>query len=168
MRVVLILLFTALPLLELAILIRVGEAIGVWSTLLLLAFGVIAGSAIIQIQGLSALRRTMEHLSRGEPPIGPMLDGALLCLAGGLLIIPGFLTDIAALILLIPPIRHALSRWALTQAAGASSPLDQGPGRPDSQRPRGQDQKFEEGIVIEGEYERIDEPPKGRDHSKRP
>lgn len=166
MRVVLILLFTALPLLELAVLIRVGEAIGLWQTVLLLIFGAIAGSLIIQIQGLTALRRTFEQLSRGEPPLEPMIDGALLCLAGGLLIIPGFLTDIAALVLLVPPIRHQIGRWAMHQVAGPGSVPPRAPPGPGQARPR--DDRFQDGIVIEGEYERIEEPPPQDKPAKRP
>jgi UPF0716 protein FxsA len=80
-----------------------------------------------------------------------MLDAAFLVFAGTLLLIPGFLTDIAAGLLLIPPLRRAIATWAIARLLG-------GGGRPRYQ-PRGHAPKapLDDGMVIEGEFERIDE-----------
>lgn len=148
MQIVLILLFLALPLLELALLIKVGAAIGALATIGLLILGGIIGGLVIQAQGLSAFRRTMEELQRGEPPLEPMVEGALLCFAGGLFIVPGFLTDVAAVVLLIPPVRRWLARSILgnTVIVTRTTTFRQNPEPPG------------DGPVIEGEYKRIDDP----------
>jgi UPF0716 protein FxsA len=70
-----------------------------------------AGMAIIRLQGLATLRRVRSELDRGAMPGAALFDGACLVFAGLLLIIPGFLTDIVALLLLMPPLRAALRTW---------------------------------------------------------
>ena len=80
----------ALPILELALLIKTGQAIGFWPTLALVVGAAVLGGAIMSRQGISVARRTREAIAQGRPPVGPVLDGAFLLLAGALLITPGF------------------------------------------------------------------------------
>ena len=93
-RLVLGLTLIALPMLELALLIKTGQAIGFWATLALLVAAAVIGGAIMSRQGISVARRTQEAIAQGRPPVGPVLDGAFLFLAGALLISPGFITDV--------------------------------------------------------------------------
>ena len=90
----------ALPFVELALLIKTGQTIGFWPTLGLLVGAAVVGGAIMSRQGLTVARRTQEAVALGRPPVGPVLDGALMLLAGALLITPGFVTDAMALALL--------------------------------------------------------------------
>ena len=96
----------------------------------------------------------MEELQRGEPPLEPMVEGALLCFAGGLFIVPGFLTDVAAVVLLIPPVRRWLARSILGHAVIVTRTTTF----------RRDPERTGDGPVIEGEYKRIDDPkdPPGR------
>ena len=99
----------ALPFIELALLVKTGQTIGLWPTLGLLVGAAMVGGAIMSRQGLTVARRTQEAVARGRPPVGPVLDGALMLLAGALLITPGFVTDAMALALLVPPMFNALT-----------------------------------------------------------
>src|SRR5262249_35992693 len=102
MKLGLLFVFLALPLLELALMIKVGQWIGFWDTVLLLAAMALAGGLILREQGLAALTRALAAVRDGRPPIEPVVDSMFLMLAGMLLLVPGFLTDIAGLLLLIP------------------------------------------------------------------
>ncbi|MGK9233006.1 FxsA family protein [Inquilinus limosus] len=101
---------------EITVFILVGRWIGVLATLVLfIAIGVI-GSLLLKRQGMRALREMQAALARGEPPAEPVAHAALLVLAALLLIFPGFLSDLMALPLLLPPVRRAVIRWLGVQA----------------------------------------------------
>ena len=100
----------ALPFIELALLVKTGQTIGFWPTLGLLVGAAVVGGAIMSRQGLTVARRTQEAVALGRPLVGPVLDGALMLLAGALLIAPGFVTDAVALALLVPPLRRTVAR----------------------------------------------------------
>jgi UPF0716 protein FxsA len=104
------------PVAELAALIEVGAHLGVGLTLLLLLAGVVAGSLVLRAVGLAAVARLASSPPGGPPgPLGPgrpPAETALVVTAGLLLILPGFLSDAAALALLLPPVRRRLARRA--------------------------------------------------------
>ncbi len=97
-----VLLFVALPLIEIAVLIKVGQAIGFWPTMLLLIAAAVLGSFVIRERGLSAASRAFEVMREGRIPIAPMLDSYVVIMAGLLLIIPGLVSDVIGLLLLVP------------------------------------------------------------------
>jgi UPF0716 protein FxsA len=101
----LVLLFIVVPIAELAVVIQVGQAIGVWWTIALLIADSILGSILMRHQGRVAWRRFNEALQEGRVPAREVLDGALIMFGGALLLTPGFITDILGLLLLIPPTR---------------------------------------------------------------
>jgi UPF0716 protein FxsA len=101
----LVLLFIVVPIAELAVIIQVGQAIGVWWTIALLIADSILGSVLMRSQGRAAWRRFGETTQAGRVPAREVLDGALVIFGGALLLTPGFITDILGLILLIPPTR---------------------------------------------------------------
>src|SRR5919206_3520483 len=101
----LVLLFIAVPIAELAVIIQVGQAIGVWWTIGLLIADSILGSWLMRHQGRSAWRRFNEAVQAGRVPAREVLDGALLIFGGALLLTPGFISDIVGLVLLLPPSR---------------------------------------------------------------
>lgn len=110
-----LLLLLLLPVTELWFLIHIGSKIGALATIALLILASAAGMALLRIQGDYAIWKAQERLQRGDLPLETVFDGLLLAMAGLLLLIPGFLTDIAALLLLLPPVRHALARrWLPT------------------------------------------------------
>lgn len=104
------LLFLGMPIAEIAVFIVVGGAIGVLPTLALVVLAAVAGVAIVRFQGLQAVGRLQASLEAGGDPSGPLAHGALIAIAGILLVIPGFLTDIVGLFLLVPAVRTALIR----------------------------------------------------------
>lgn len=106
----LLLLFVLLPLLEIAGFVIVGGWIGLWPTLALVVLAAMAGMALIRAQGAGLAFDLRGEMGRMRDPLSPMAHRAMKVLAGILLILPGFLTDIAALLLLVPPVREAIIR----------------------------------------------------------
>src|SRR3546814_8451455 len=91
-------LFIGMPLLEIAVFIQVGSAIGVWPTIALTVATTLAGSLLLRAQGLATLLRARAQMDKGELPAREMFEGVCLVLAGGLLTVPGFVTDTLGLL----------------------------------------------------------------------
>ena len=104
----LVLLFIVVPIAELAVLIQVGQEIGVWWTIAILIADAIVGSILMRAQGRAAWRRFNEAVAVGRVPAREVLDGALVMFGGLLMLTPGFITDILGFALLIPPTRAAV------------------------------------------------------------
>ncbi len=110
----------ALPLAEIFVLIAVTDQIGIGWTLLALLGSALAGVLVIRVLGAASLAELRAALARREPPAGPLFRGACVLIAGMLLILPGFISDVLALLLLIPPTR-ALLVGTIWRGAGARS-----------------------------------------------
>ncbi|MBF3202179.1 FxsA family protein, partial [Pseudomonas aeruginosa] len=82
------------PLVELAVLIKVGSVIGVGWTLFLIVASAFIGAALLRVAGVATAWRARERLARGELPEQEMLEGLLIAVGGGLLMLPGFISDI--------------------------------------------------------------------------
>jgi UPF0716 protein FxsA len=106
----LLLLFIVVPIAELAVIIQVGQEIGVLWTIAILIGDSVLGSLLMRSQGRTAWRRFNAALQAGRPPAREVLDGVLVIFGGALLLTPGFLTDILGLALLIPPTRAVVRR----------------------------------------------------------
>ncbi len=104
----LILLFIVLPLAELYVILKVGDAIGVVWTILLLAADSLIGSLLLRAQGRSVWRRFNTALAEGKMPHREVVDGVLVIFGGAFLITPGFITDVIGLLLLLPPTRSLI------------------------------------------------------------
>jgi len=135
---VLFLVFVVLPIVELAVIIKVGAAIGVLNTIgLLLLMGAL-GSWLVKHEGLSVLRRVQLAMSEGRVPAAELLDGLLILIGGALMIAPGFLTDIVGLSLMLPPVRAVVRRMLRGRIeTRVTSPGSSGPRRPDDPRGEG-------------------------------
>lgn len=114
MPLLLILLFIVVPIAELAVLIQVGQWIGIWWTLALLLASALLGSTLLRVQGRAAWRRFNEALAAGRVPHREVVDGVLVIFGGVLLIVPGFITDVLGLLFLFPPTR-VLARGLLVR-----------------------------------------------------
>jgi UPF0716 protein FxsA len=101
----------ALPIAEIAMFIVVGGWIGVLPTIGLIFASSLAGALLLRFQGLGNLQRLRTALQRGDVPAGEVADGAMILLAGLLLITPGFITGALGLLLFIPPLRKLF--WKL-------------------------------------------------------
>jgi UPF0716 protein FxsA len=106
---VLLLLFFAVPLVEIYVLLEVGGVIGPLPTIGLVVLTAVIGAGLIRAQGLATLGRVQKELERGELPAVGIIEAALLLVAGALLLTPGFVTDTAGFLILVPPLR----RWAI-------------------------------------------------------
>jgi UPF0716 protein FxsA len=158
-RLVVGLFLIVVPVLELAVLVKMGQWIGVWATVALLVITAFAGILIISQQSFTVLRRTLEAVSEGRPPVAQVLDGLFLMTAGALLLTPGFITDVLALLLLVPPVRRAVAYWSMGQLlrhAPVDADADDQPPRTGPQEQR-RPEAAREGPVIEGEFERLGE-----------
>jgi UPF0716 protein FxsA len=111
MRGRLILVFTIVPLAELYILIKIGSHIGGFNTILLVLMTTVLGALLARLQGLRTLRQIQLSLSQGQIPAEELIDGVLILFAGILLVMPGVLTDLFALVLLLPVTRTYFKRW---------------------------------------------------------
>jgi UPF0716 family protein affecting phage T7 exclusion len=147
LRIALALAFLALPLLEIAVLIEVGQTIGVWPTLGLLVAAAFLGMIVIREQGLAMVGRMFAAASDGRMTLAPLIDAYAGIVAGFLLIIPGFISDIIGLLLLVPPLRRWAIAWSF--AGFTAKPRAQGSPAPT---------KVSRSVVIETTYERIEDP----------
>ena len=103
-------LFIVLPIVELAILIQVGQAIGVWWTLAIVVATGFLGASLARRQGLRAWLAIQTELQQGRAPAGALVDGLLILIGGIVLLTPGILTDLFGFALLVPATRSAFKR----------------------------------------------------------
>lgn len=102
------LLFVIVPVIEIAVLIKVGSTIGIFWTLLLILSTAVIGVNILRQQGMEVLMRASQKLNEGAIPAQELAEGFLLALAGALLLTPGFVTDACGFALLVPVVRQTL------------------------------------------------------------
>lgn len=144
-------LFLLFPIIELALLIQVGSAIGVLPTLFLVIGSAVLGSVLLRVAGIATALRARERMARGEMPEQEVFEGLLIAVGGGLLLLPGFISDVFGLFCLIPFTRRLmidrLRRRASEQALRQRAFADDLAARTGQVRPN----------VIEGEYERRDQ-----------
>lgn len=110
MLVALFLVFVVAPVVELAVFLQVAQWIGVWPAVLAVLVLSVLGVWVVKRAGVAGVRRTRATLQRGEIPTVEVADGLLVVFAGVLLIVPGFITDVVALLLLVPAVRSLVRR----------------------------------------------------------
>ena len=163
----LFLLFIIVPIIEITVLINVGEAIGAWNTVGLVLLSAFIGVNMLRYQGLSTLARAQQRANQGEIPGQEMVEGIVLAVGGALLVTPGFVTDVIGFSCLIPYTRQAfakslLSRFtviAAQQQHSASAQFyssDPFQHQPHSHPHQSETGKPRSGNVIDGEFERKD------------
>ena len=106
----LLILFTVVPIVEIALLIQIGKAIDVWPTIGLILLTGLVGAALARHEGLRTLRQIQDELEHGRMPGKQLVDALMILVAGALLITPGVLTDGVGFALLLPPVRTILRR----------------------------------------------------------
>jgi UPF0716 protein FxsA len=112
-------LFILVPLVELAILIRIGQGIGLGPTLILVVATGLVGAFLARREGVRVLTAIQLDIAAGRLPARSLLDGAAVLIGGALLLTPGIVTDLAGLGLLLPVSRHLLSSWVQARMARA-------------------------------------------------
>lgn len=129
----LLLLFTTIPLIELALLVEVGRYVGLAATIALVITTGILGAWLAKSQGLATLARVQADFQAGRMPAAAMLEGLMILMAGAVLLTPGLLTDLFGFALLTPVVRRAFGRalakrfagrFVVTGAPGSQGPFD--------------------------------------------
>ena len=141
--------FVLLPILEIALFVQIGGAIGVGATILWVLASAVIGVWVRRRQGAAAMADLQRAVHEFRDPGRPIAHGALIMLGGGLLVLPGFFTDALGILLLIPPLRSLLLRALGRRVRVATAGFGTGrhgtpPGR---------------ATVIDAEYVVVDEPP---------
>jgi UPF0716 protein FxsA len=155
----LFLLFAILPIVEIAILINVGEQIGGWYTVAIVILTAFAGAHLVRQQGLSTLMQAQQKMQAGIMPGQEMAEGLLLVIAGVLLVTPGFITDGIGFLLSLPVTRPLIAKGLVKNLSvrvvnpSFNSDFSQ---QQHQQPPHSKDQSDD---VIEGEFERQDKSP---------
>lgn len=141
------LLLVAVPIIEIALFIEVGGWLGLWPTLAVVVLTAAIGAVLLRAQGLATLGELQRRLGAGEDPSSTLAHGAMILIAGILLLTPGFFTDGVGFLLLTPPVRAAAIRFArsrLTQVhvgVHMGAGVHRGPAGPGT---------------VDGEYEVVD------------
>lgn len=108
-------LFVLGPIAEIYVLLTAGAAFGALPVIAACLGTAFLGGWIIRLQGLAALNAARADLDAGRPPVASAADGALLVVAAPFLMTPGFITDLAGFLLLVPAFRRFLARFALRE-----------------------------------------------------
>ncbi len=107
----LLLLFTVIPFVELALLIKIGTIIGVTETIMLIVITGIAGAVMVRAAGINCMFRIQQNMQEGIVPTDELFNGALILVAGAFLVTPGLITDAAGFLLLVSPARDMIKKW---------------------------------------------------------
>ncbi|TDK44450.1 FxsA family protein [Antarcticimicrobium luteum] len=150
--------FLAVPLIEIALFIQVGGLIGLWPTLVIVVLTAVLGTWLVRTQGRMAIGQLQRAFSEMNDPTEPLAHGAMILLAGALLLTPGFFTDALGFALLMPPVRVAVFRYLRSRVTVARFDIGSGTGhRQAGPRSGGADD------VIDGDYTEVDP-----QHTRRP
>lgn len=144
-----------LPIVEIALFIQVGSAIGVLPVIALVLASAVLGVAVMRRQGAQAAMDVQRAMQDFRDPAKPMAHGALVMIAGALLVLPGLFTSALGLILLIAPVRELILRRMAGRVRVTRAGFGQGyPGGfgPDGRR-------WGNDGTIDGEYTVQDDPP---------
>jgi UPF0716 protein FxsA len=155
----LFLLFAILPIVEIAILINVGEQIGGWYTVAIVILTAFAGAHLVRQQGLSTLMQAQQKMQAGTMPEQEMAEGLLLVIAGVLLVTPGFITDGIGFLLSLPMTRPLIAKSLVKGLSMrmTNTSFNSNFSQHQQQQPHSTEQ-YED--IIEGEFERKDKSPK--------
>lgn len=157
----LLLAFIAVPMIEIALFISVGGAIGLWPTLAIVLLTAVIGTQLVRSQGLAAVGNVQKSFNELNDPTEPLAHGAMILIAGVLLLTPGFFTDALGFALLTPPFRKFMFNFArqrvqvqsFTMGGGRTTTFHSGPAGP---------RRGPSGDVIDGEFSEVDP---AKDHS---
>lgn len=134
--------FLLVPLIEIALFIQVGEAIGLGWTLLIVVITAVLGTLLVRAQGMQALGQVKSSFNQMRDPSEALAHGAMILFSGALLLTPGFFTDAVGFALLVPAVRIAVFRWARSRIKVTTfSTHGKNPRRPD---------------IVDGDYTEID------------
>ena len=150
----------AIPIIEIALFVEIGGAIGLWATLAIVVATALAGTILLRSQGIATLNKLRQSVASGSNPMQPIAHGALILIAGVLLLTPGFFTDAFGLSLMIPPFRAALIRMGGARLAAKTVVFNQANM---GQAPEPEVHPSDE--IIDGDFSAEDDPNASRGNS---
>ncbi|EJL6842057.1 membrane protein FxsA [Vibrio cholerae] len=151
---ILLFLFIAVPVIEIALFIQVGGVLGVWPTIALVLLTAIVGASLVRSQGLQTLLTVQQRLAQGQLPAQQILEGVMLAVAGVLLLTPGFFTDILGMLVLLPAPRAYLAKQLMSRVVVGNIHAS---GAGFEQPNPFHDRANPNGTTYEGEFERKDD-----------
>ncbi|MEM6974092.1 MAG: FxsA family protein [Pseudomonadota bacterium] len=165
---ILFLVLVAVPIIEIGLFIEVGGWLGLWPTLGIVILTALIGTMLLRAQGVGVLAELQRKLNSAEDPSSTLAHGAMILVAGVLLLTPGFFTDAVGFLLLMPPVRSFLIARAAHRViatnihvqtfGGGMGPHPGQSSRPASGPASGPRRAPDGGTIIEGEFERVDAP----------
>lgn len=147
----LLLAFVAVPLIEIALFINVGGAIGLWPTLAIVLATAFLGTWLVRTQGLMAIGNLQRSFAELNDPTEPLAHGAMILISGALLLTPGFFTDAIGFSLLIPAVRSGVFQYLRRRVTVASFSMGGSHTNRHTRTRPGDD-------VIDGEFSEVDSP----------
>jgi len=151
----LLFLFILVPIIEIGVFIQVGDQIGLGATLVIVIITAIIGVNLLKQQGFAVMRDIQNSLNQGKVPALEIASGAQLLFAGGLLLTPGFVTDVIGFLLMAPAIRMLLAKFLISRInlsnAGMNSANFQSSSFYQSQSNSSDLNSGNKGRIIEGE-----------------
>ncbi|HEJ2454298.1 TPA: membrane protein FxsA [Vibrio cholerae] len=151
---ILLFLFIAVPVIEIALFIQVGGVLGVWPTIALVLLTAIVGASLVRSQGLQTPLTVQQRLAQGQLPAQQILEGVMLAVAGVLLLTPGFFTDILGMLVLLPAPRAYLAKQLMSRVVVGNIHAS---GAGFEQPNPFHDRANPNGTTYEGEFERKDD-----------
>lgn len=148
----LLLAFVLVPIIEIALFIQIGGAIGTWPTLGIVLLTAVLGTWLVRTQGRIAMNNLSRSFSELNDPTEPLAHGAMILVAGVLLLTPGFFTDALGFALLMPPVRVAVFRYLSSRITVQK--FQMGPG------PSAQQHGRTGGDIIDGDFEEVSPKPR--------
>ena len=145
--------FLSVPLIEIALFIQIGGAIGLWSTLGIVILTAVIGTFLVRTQGALAMNNLRQSFGTLSDPSEPLAHGAMILVSGALLLTPGFFTDAVGLALLVPGVRSAVFRYL--KARIKVQTFDMG----GQAHPRSSQQARHDPNIIDGEFEEVPRDP---------
>ncbi len=150
----LFLLFLTVPLIEIALFIQIGGLIGLWPTLGIVVLTAVLGTWLVRTQGRMAIAQLRDSFSQLNDPTEPLAHGAMILIAGALLLTPGFFTDAVGFALLFPPFRSVAFRYVRARVKVQRFEMGGTTTRAYSTRP--QPNRHQDPDIIDGDFHEID------------
>lgn len=151
--------FLAVPLIEIALFIQVGGAIGLWATLGIVILTAVIGTYLVRSQGIMAMQNLRQSFGSLSDPSEPLAHGAMILFSGALLLTPGFFTDAVGFALLVPQVRSAVFAYLKSRIHVQSFQMgDRGTQHSNRHARPGSDQAGQ-AHIIEGEFEEVPRDP---------
>lgn len=108
----LFLIFAIIPVIELALLIKIGSVIGTLNTIIIVILTAVAGAYMVKLEGIAVMYRIQENMQQGTFPAEELINGMMILMAGVLLLTPGFFTDVVGFLMVFPVSRGVIKRIA--------------------------------------------------------